>query len=60
VITPNDDGGVDDENVSGGIAGVAGGEWKVFLYANRTCFACGTGIVIERRVGLLELTRVGG
>ena len=29
-------------------AGVTGGEWNVFLYANRTCFGCFLeGIVLK-------------
>jgi hypothetical protein len=35
VIGPDDEGNV-DENERAGVAG--GGEWKVFLYAKRTCF----------------------
>jgi hypothetical protein len=34
---PDDEGTVDEENERAGVWG-GGGEWKVFLYAKRTCF----------------------
>lgn len=46
VIGAEEDGADERVNVNDGTGGgVTGGEWKTFLYANRTCFMWRTGIV---------------